>query len=103
MHEIEQSGEFLGRILGPLLKSDWLLMENLLTSLAKSLLIPSGLKLAASAADAAFEKKIFGSIMKILDLVFSGQLYQNTTRRILLLETYIPLRNLVQTSNRKLQ
>ena len=49
-------------------------MKNVLNSLAKSVLIPLGLTTAASATDAAIQKKMFGSgrpsdlndIMKIL-------------------------------------
>ena len=36
-------------------------MKNVLTSLAKSVLVPLGLIAAASAADVAIQKKIFGS------------------------------------------
>ena len=36
-------------------------MKNVLKPLAKSILIPSGLTAAASATDAAIDKKIFGS------------------------------------------
>ena len=49
--KIIQSGEFLGRLLGPLLKEGLPLMKNVLQPLAKSVLIPLGLKAAASAAD----------------------------------------------------
>ena len=41
-------------------------MENLLKLLAKSVLIPLGLTAAASATDAAIQKKVFGSVMTIL-------------------------------------
>ena len=61
MHKIGQSGGFLGRILGPLLKTGLLLMKNVLKPLAKSVLIPLGLTAAASATDAAIHKKMFGS------------------------------------------
>ena len=55
------SGEFLGRLLGPLLKT-WLpLIKNVTKPLAKSVLIPLGLTAAASAADAGIHKKILGS------------------------------------------
>ena len=36
LHKIGQSGRFLGRLLGPLLKTGLLLLKNLLKSLAKS-------------------------------------------------------------------
>ena len=47
-----QSGGFLGRLLGPLLKTGLPLMKNVIKPLAKSVLIPLGLTAAASAADA---------------------------------------------------
>ena len=61
MHKIGQSGGFLGRLLGPLLKTGLPLIGNILKSLAKSILIPLGLSAAASATDAAIHKKMFGS------------------------------------------
>ena len=59
LHKIGQSGEFLGRLLGPLLKTGLPLMGNALKPLAKSVLIPLGLMAAASATDTAIHKKIF--------------------------------------------
>ena len=56
-----QSGRFLGRLLGPLLKTGLPLMKNVIKPLAKSVLIPLGLTAAASAADAGIHKKILGS------------------------------------------
>ena len=47
-----QSGRFLGRLLGPLLKTGLPLMKNVIKPLAKSVLIPLPLTAAASAADA---------------------------------------------------
>ena len=55
-----QSGEFLGKLLGPLLKTGLPLIKNVITSLAKSVLIPFGLTSAASAAE--MHKKILGSV-----------------------------------------
>ena len=56
-----QSGGFLGKLLGPLLKTGLPLIKNVLTPLAKSVLIPLGLTAAASAAGAGTRKKILGS------------------------------------------
>ena len=56
-----QSGGFLGRVLGPLLKTGLPLTKNVIKPLAKSVLIPLGLTAAASAADAGINKKILGS------------------------------------------
>ena len=52
-----QSGGFLGKLLGPLLKTGLLLIKNVIKPLAKSVLIPLGLTVAASAADAGIHKK----------------------------------------------
>ena len=57
-----QSGGFLGRLLGPLLKTGLPLIKNVIKPLAKSVLIPLGLTAAASAADAGIhEKELLGS------------------------------------------
>ena len=56
-----QSGGFLGKLLGPMLKTGLPLMKSIITPLGKSVLIPLGLKAAASAADAGMHKKILGS------------------------------------------
>ena len=56
-----QSGGFLGRLLGPLLKTGLPLIKNVIKPLAKSVLIPLGLTAAVSAADAGIHKKILGS------------------------------------------
>ena len=56
-----QSGGFLGRLLGPLLKTGLPLIKNVIKPLAKSVLIPLGLTAAASAADVGIHKKILGS------------------------------------------
>ena len=53
-----QSGGFLGRLLGPLLKTGLPLMKSVIKLLAKSVLIPLGLTAAASsAADVGIHKK----------------------------------------------
>ena len=52
-----QSRGFLGRLLGPLLKTGLPLIKNVIKPLAKSVLIPLGLTAAASAADAGIHKK----------------------------------------------
>ena len=52
-----QSGGFLGRLLGPLLKTGLPLIKNVIKPLAKSILIPLGLTAAASAASAGIHKK----------------------------------------------
>ena len=52
-----QSGGFLGRLLGPWLKTELSLIKNVIKPLVKSVLIPLGLTAAASAADAGIHKK----------------------------------------------
>ena len=55
--KIIQSGGFLGRILGPLLKTVLSLIKNAVKPLAKSVLFPLGLTAAATATDAGIHKK----------------------------------------------
>ena len=51
-----KSGGFLGRLLGPLLKTELSLIKNVIKPLAKSVLFPLGLTAAASAAHAGIHK-----------------------------------------------
>ena len=57
---IIKSVGFLGRLLGPLLKTGLPLIKNVIKPLAKSVLIPLGLTAVASAADAGIHKKNLG-------------------------------------------
>ena len=59
--KIIQSAGFLGKLLGPLLKTGLPLIKNVIKQIAKSALIPLGLTAAASATDAEIHKKILGS------------------------------------------
>ena len=52
-----QSGGFLGRVLGPLLKTGLPLIKNMIKPLAKSVLIPLELTAVASAAKQEYIKK----------------------------------------------
>ena len=63
LNKIRQSGTFLRRFLGQLLKAGLSLIKNVLKLLAKSVLIPLGLTAAAAATDTAIQKKIFVSNM----------------------------------------
>ena len=56
-----QSIGFLGRLLGPLLRTGMPLIKSVIKPLAKNVLVPLGLTAAASAADAGIHKKILGS------------------------------------------
>ena len=60
INKMIQSGGFLGRLLGPLLKTGLPLIKNVIKPLVKIVLIPLGLT-AAAAADAGMHKKILGS------------------------------------------
>ena len=51
-------GGFLGRLLGPLLKTGSALIIAVIQPLAESVLIPLGLTAAASVADAGIQKNI---------------------------------------------
>ena len=97
MHKIGKSGGFLGRLLGPVLKTGLPLIANVLKLLRKSVLIQLGLTAAASAIDAAIYKKMFGSgnstpiisngeindIMKIINsLEESGLLIKGVSKTI---------------------
>ena len=61
INKIIKFGGFLGKLLGPLLKTGLTLIKNVIKPLAKIVLIPLGLTAAASAADAGIHKKILGS------------------------------------------
>ena len=56
-----QSGGFLGKFLGQLLRAGLPLMKSVIKPLSKSVLIPLGLAAATSAADTRIHKKILGS------------------------------------------
>ena len=60
-HKIGQSGGYLGRLLGPLLKTGLPLIQNALKSLATRILWLLKLTAAAATTDAAIHKKMFGS------------------------------------------
>ena len=53
LNKTGQSGGFLGRLIGPLLKTGFPLIKNVFKPLAKSVLIPLGLTAAASLTDTA--------------------------------------------------
>ena len=57
INKIIKSGGFLGKLLGLLLKTGLPLINKVIKPLAKSVLIPLGLTVAASAADAGIHKK----------------------------------------------
>ena len=58
-----QSGGFLGRLLGPLLKKGLTLIKNAIQPLAKGVSVPLGLTAAASATDAGIHKKFWALLV----------------------------------------
>ena len=79
-----ESGEFLSRLLGLLIKAGLPLIKNIIKPLAKSVLIPLGLAAAASAADAGIHKKILGS--GTTTLIISNEKMNNIMKIIQALE-----------------
>ena len=67
-----QSGGFLDKLLGPLLKTGLPLIKNVIKPLAKSVLILLGLTAAASTADAGIHKKILGPDHNNTTLIISN-------------------------------
>ena len=57
LSKMAQSEGFLGRLIGPLLKTDLKLMRNVIKPLAKIVLITLGLTASESASDAGIHKK----------------------------------------------
>ena len=81
-----QSGGFLGRLLGPLLKTGLPLIKNVIKPLAKSILIPLELTAAASAIDAGIHKKILGS--RTATLIISNDEMEGIIKIVKSLEDY---------------
>ena len=83
MNKIGQSGELLGALLGPLLNR-LPLIRNVLKPLAKSVLIPLGLTVAASETDAAIHKKMFAS--GLTTLIISNKKMNDIMKKVKSLE-----------------
>ena len=81
-----QSGGFLGKLLGPLLKTGLPLIKNVTIPLAKSVLIPLGLAAAASAADVGIHKKILGSGHNNATLILSNDEIEDIIKIVKCLE-----------------
>ena len=64
--KVNSQKEALLNFLGPLMKVRLPLMKNVLTSLAKIVLLPLRLAASASATDPAIQQEIYGSGMAIL-------------------------------------
>ena len=81
-----QSGGFLGKLLGPLLRTGLPLMKGVIKLLAKGVLVPLGLTAAASAADAGIHKRILGSGHNNTTLIISNDEMNNILEMVKSLE-----------------
>ena len=88
LSKIIQSGGFLGKLLGPLLKTGLPLIKNVIKPLAKSVLMPLGLTAAASAADAGIHKKILESGHNNTTLIISNDEMDNILKIVKILMYY---------------
>ena len=81
LSKMMQSGRFLGRLLGPLLKTSLPLIKDATKPLAKSVLIPLGLTAAASVLIISNDE--MGDIIKIVkSLEDSGSLLKGVTETV---------------------
>ena len=78
LHKIRQSGGFLDKHLGPLVKTGLPLIGNVLKPLTKRVLIILGVTAAASATDAAVHEKMVGS--GFTTLIISNEQMKNIMR-----------------------
>ena len=78
LHKIRQSGGFLDKHLGPLVKTGLPLIGNVLKPLTKRVLITLGVTAAASATDAAVHEKMVGS--GFTTLIISNEQIKNIMR-----------------------
>ena len=83
-----QSGGFLGRLFGPLLKTGLPLMNNVIKPLAKSVLIPLGKTAESAAADAVIHKKILGSANRPSSSNSDNNNNNNNNNTILIISNY---------------
>ena len=84
LHKIRQSGGFLDKHLGPLVKTGLPLIGNVLKPLTKRVLITLGVTAAASATDAAVHEKMVGS--GFTTLIISNEQMKNIMRVVKSLE-----------------
>ena len=88
LSKIIRSGGFFGRLFGPLLKTGLPLIKNVIKPLAKNILIPLGLTVVASAADAAIHKKILGSGNNTTTLIKSNDEMKDIIEIVKFLEDF---------------
>ena len=79
LYEKGQSKWFLGRLLGPLLKTGSPLIKSLLKPLFKSFIISFWVRVAGLAIDAVIQRELFGSIWQLLIILNekNGLYHQN--------------------------
>ena len=77
LSKVIQSGGFLGRSLGPLLKMGLPLVKNVIKPSAKGVLFPLGLTGAASAGDAGIHKKISESVHNTTLIISNDEVNDN--------------------------
>ena len=84
MHKIGQSRGFLGRFLGPLLKTGLPLIRNVPEPLAKSVLVPLGLTASRSGTTILIiSNEVMNDVMKIIEsLEESGLLIKGLSETI---------------------
>ena len=82
-----QSGGFLGGLRGPLLKTGFPLMNDVIKPLPKSVLIPLGITAAAAAANARIHKVILES--RTTALITSNNQMENITKVVKSLEDLV--------------
>ena len=88
LSKMMQSGGFLGKLLGPLLKTGLFLMKSVIKPLAKSVLIPLELTAAAAAADAGIHKKILRSGHNNTTLIISNDEMDDILKIVKSLENF---------------
>ena len=100
--KIIKSGEFLGKLLRPLLKTGLPLIKNVIKPLAKSVLIPLGLTAAAPAADAGIQKKKKKILGSRTTLIISNEEMNDITKIVQVLEdSNILLKGVTKTIQNK--
>ena len=82
-----QSGGFLGGLRGPLLKTGFPLMNDVIKPLPKSVLIPLGITAAAAAANARIHKVILES--RTTALITSNNQMENIMKVVKSLEDLV--------------
>ena len=73
LFKIAQSEGFIGRLFGPLLKIELLLIGNVLKLLAKSILIPLGLRAAATMDTAIGSGHPFDLTLRVITLIITNK------------------------------